>query len=290
MFAGMERLDDPVRGQKAISPSHLKFMFHTALAAGAIELLILADLAIGAFFFAMRSCEYLTTDKPGRTKKLELRDLVFRTASGTPIPITSPEIHDAASVSITFRDQKNGKKMAVRTQNRTSCEILCPVRRWASIVHRLVARFGDKPNTPINRVATSRRLLRSKQMLDFIRLTAKKMGPMAGYAPEEVGCHSIRSGAAMCLILGGAATHKVMLVGRWSSDAFIAYIRPQIDAFTSGLSEIMIRIQQFRDLGSVIESERLDPNDPLLPNDPNASRNQHSDPLRPVTMSQFHIY
>ena len=59
----------------------------------------LGDRAIGAVFFAMQNREYLTTDKPGRTKKLELHDLVSRTASRNPIPITSQTISEIASVS-----------------------------------------------------------------------------------------------------------------------------------------------------------------------------------------------
>jgi hypothetical protein len=38
-----------------------------------------ADLVLGAFFFAMRSCEYTKTARPGRTKRIQMGGIVFRT-------------------------------------------------------------------------------------------------------------------------------------------------------------------------------------------------------------------
>lgn len=36
---------------------------------------------------------------------------------------------------------------------------------------------------------------------------------------HEIGTHSIRSGAAMAMYLGGVPVFAIMMIGRWSSDA-----------------------------------------------------------------------
>ena len=45
---------------------------------------------------------------------------------------------------------------------------------------------------------------------------------------EEVGTHSLQSAAAMAMFLGGLPVYLIMLMGRWSSDAFLRYIHKQI--------------------------------------------------------------
>ena len=46
-----------------------------------------------------------------------------------------------------------------------------------------------------------------------------------GIKAEDVGPHSNRSSAAMWMYLNGVRTFTIMLQGRWSSDAFLTYIR-----------------------------------------------------------------
>ncbi len=53
---------------------------------------------------------------------------------------------------------------------------------------------------------------------------------------HEIGTHSIRSGPAMAMYLGGVPVFAIMMIGRWSSDAFMAYIRKQIEQFTFNVS------------------------------------------------------
>ena len=53
--------------------------------------------------------------------------------------------------------------------------------------------------------------------------------------------HSIRSGTAMAMYLAGAPTFTIMMIGRWSSDAFLRYIRNQVEQFTHNISNSMLR-------------------------------------------------
>eukprot|EP00978_Attheya_sp_CCMP212_P028823 scaffold100578_cov46-Attheya_sp.AAC.1 len=56
----------------------------------------------------------------------------------------------------------------------------------------------------------------------------------------DIGTHSIRSAAAMAMYLAGVPVFTIMLIGRWSSDAFLRYVRRQVQEFSSGVSRKMI--------------------------------------------------
>ncbi len=61
-----------------------------------------------------------------------------------------------------------------------------------------------------------------------------------GFTPTEIGLHSLRSGAAMTMFLAGIPTSTIKLMGRWASEAFMDYIRPQVEKFSSLVSKAMI--------------------------------------------------
>ena len=62
----------------------------------------------------------------------------------------------------------------------------------------------------------------------------------------EVGTHSLRSGAAMAMYLGGIPVYAIQLIGRWKIDSFMKYLWKQIEQFTLGISTKMLTMQVFR--------------------------------------------
>ena len=81
-----------------------------------------------------------------------------------------------------------------------------------------------------------------------------------GFKKEQVGTHSIRSGTAMAMYLGECPVYTIMLIRRWSSDAFLKYIRKQVEQFSHNISCRMIRFQFHKhipDLGE--KASHLDP-------------------------------
>ena len=62
---------------------------------------------------------------------------------------------------------------------------------------------------------------------------------------SEVGTHSLRSGAAMAMYLGGIPVYAIQLIGRWKSDSFMKYLRKQIEQFTLGISTKTLTLQVF---------------------------------------------
>ena len=47
----------------------------------------------------------------------------------------------------------------------------------------------------------------------------------------------------MAMYLGECPVYTIMMIGRWSSDAFLRYIRKQVEQFSHNVSRIMIRFQ-----------------------------------------------
>jgi hypothetical protein len=217
---------------------------------------IAADLAILGFFFAMRSCENTTTPKPGLTKTVDMVGVIFLDDDHREIPQDHPGIALAVYVTLLFADQKNRDKNARRTQKRTDDPVLCPVRRAASLIERIRRLVpGFSGSTTINSYAhqTSEGLvtlqLASGFLRDQLRHTCSTLGgkKVFGFDRADIGTKSIRSGAAMGLFLANHSTERIMLMGRWLSQAFLVYIRPQVIEWTNNMSRDMIRHDSFTD-------------------------------------------
>ena len=212
---------------------------------------IIAEIAIVAYFFAMRSCEITSTPTPGRTKITRLRGITFRDHRNREIDHGSEDLSMARRVTVTFENQKNGLKNDRRTHERTRDPVMCPVLRLASLVKRIlrtVPRAG--PDTPVNTVCTKERTdVKAEDLRRNLRLACTLGGgkTVFGYDAADIGTRSIRSGAAMGLFLMNHPVAKIMILGRWSSDAFLDYIRPQVLEWTNQMSSDMIRNNSFFD-------------------------------------------
>ncbi len=90
----------------------------------------MSELFTGAFFFAMRSCEYLKVSGTKKTKILCLRNIRF--FKGTRLlNHTANNLHTADTISITFEEQKQDTKNDIITHHHTKDRVLCPVKIWA---------------------------------------------------------------------------------------------------------------------------------------------------------------
>ncbi len=69
----------------------------------------------------------------------------------------------------------------------------------------------------------------------------------------------------MAMYLAGVPVFTIMLLGRWSSDAFLRYIRKQVKEFSSRISEMMNRQDNFYTLQHDSKDYPRVPNHPLNP-------------------------
>ena len=63
----------------------------------------------------------------------------------------------------------------------------------------------------------------------------------------------------MALFLNDHSTAKIMILGRWSSDAFLVYIRPQVLEWTNNMAVDMIRLDSFFDAPIIDKTGHDDP-------------------------------
>jgi hypothetical protein len=263
LFKAYDNVNPALKRQKAITPKLLRKLFDSS-GAGTPKLCgtapaVTADLVIGAFFFAKRGCEYTTPPpKPGKTKIIVLKGVVFRSATKADLNhrdkdlATKPEY-----VTITFVGQKNGNKMDTRTQPRTDDNCLCPVLRFILIVQRILRTVRNTgPSTKINSIYSGSQdlvtLITSDYVCDHLRYTCKTYGGRAtfGFDLHEIGNKSIQTGAAMALFLQNISSDRIMILGRWDSEAFLVCIRPQVLEWTNNMSKSMIAITSFTDIGT----------------------------------------
>lgn len=253
--------DPPTNRQKAVTGKMLKDLLKLAQF-GRRETKHAIDLTIGAFFFAMRSCEFSLTKRRGRTVPLELGHITFRDANSNLVAQTDPELVERARyVTVYFVDQKNGIKGDRRTQQKTGLE-LCPVVSWANVCRRVRELVPEANEETKVYTVTSEEGLRidisSKRIALLLKNLCKVFGKANGYGVEhnEIGTRSIRSGAAMALFLMDHSIEKIKILGRWSSDAFMVYIRPQVLEWTNLMAKDMAKTEGFKDLAEGARTRR----------------------------------
>ncbi len=135
------------------------------------------------------------------------------------------------------------------TQHRSTDSLLCPVKIWAKIVQRLWNYPSSSGKMMVNSFLIPNNkihLFTGSKLLKRLLLAAASLGPdTLGFTADQIGLHSARSGAAMAMFLAGGPVFTIMLLGRWSSDAFLRYIRKQVKEFSRGISNRMIQNETF---------------------------------------------
>ena len=204
----------------------------------------------GAFFYACRSCEYSKVDGDRKTNCITLGNIRFFVGT-RELHQDDPDLDKADSVQITFTLQKNNIKYESITQFRTDDnDGLCPVARWARLVRRMRSHPGCNDTTPVYKCYDYERKqwvkVTAKMITTALRIAAIRIGERnLGFKAVDLGTHSIRSGAAMAMYLTDTPVYTIMLIGRWSSDAFLHYIRTQVQGFARGVSRRMVMAEDF---------------------------------------------
>ena len=251
-FRAYRNTDPPVEQQKAIPACVLVEM---AKLDTTERQRATAQLALGGFFFACRSCEYLkvTQAEKKRTDILRLRCVMFL-KEGQIVPHNNPSLERAESVSLTFETQKKDEKFDRVTLLASNDDLLCPVRSWAAIVKRIRSYEGSNEDTAVSAVWTNGRIdhITSQQMIHALQDAVEAIGTeKLNIEKHEIGTHSLRSGAAMAMFLGGIDSERIKMIGRWNSDCFLRYIRKQVEQFSQDVSKKMITHQFHRHIPSV---------------------------------------
>ncbi len=167
-------------------------------------------------------------------------------------------------MAITFEMQKNNEKFDTVTHGRTDDSVLCPVLQSAHLVSRIWTYPGASLDTNVCTVWQNGRMehMTSKTILQHLRAACATIGSAClGFEPHKIGTHSLRSGAAMEMYLGEIPVYTIMLIGRWSSNAFLRYIRKQVKQFLRNVAKRMLNFCSFRHISN-IHPRRISIDDP----------------------------
>jgi hypothetical protein len=242
---GDQAADPAEKRQIAISGSVLREFYR--LSRSAMDK-ARCELFIGTFFFAMRSCEYLSVQGKRKTKLLCIRNIRFFQGKRL-VKHSDPLLYLVSSVSITFEEHKCGSKGNTITHHRTKDPVLCPVKIWTKVVSRILSYESSGPDTSVNVFRLDNgnfHKFSGKDLLMHLHRVAASLGSdNLGYTPDQIGLHSACSGAAMAMYLAGVPVFTIMLLGHWSSDAFLRYIRKEVQEFSLSVSSKMITRDKF---------------------------------------------
>ncbi len=125
---------------------------------------------------------------------------------------------------------------------------LCLVCAAAAIARRIRNCPGTTVDTPISAIMINNRIthVMSQDVINALQDAVVAIGEhQLGINKEDIGMHSIRSGATMAMYLGECAIHTIMLIGRWLSNAFLRYIRKQVMEFSQNVAKKMLMYQNF---------------------------------------------
>ena len=262
LFQAYKSLDPPPRREKAIPLSlleHIKKNASTHLQKAT------APLLIGALFFCMRSCEYLAVPNPEdkRTRPVVLGGVRF-IKNNKILPFHHPDLTNADYVAITFAKQKNKDDM--RTVHVEKADVadrnLCCVYNLALVCKRVASYHHHLPVLlrPLSLFQSEKGAfsqITNRYVIGLLRQATKEMGEeVLGFHAHEVGTHSIRSGGAMAyFLIPGMTDSRIKYFGRWNSDAFLDYIREQVDRFRKGFSTYILKHKHFRNIPSLTEEQ-----------------------------------
>jgi hypothetical protein len=155
--------------------------------------------------------------------------------------------------------------------------LLCPVRAAASIVKRIRSYSGTTKNSPISTVVNGGIIehVTSAQMINVLRDAVDAIREVKlGVKKEDIGMHSIRSGAAMAMYLQECPDFMIMLIGCWSSDAFLHYIRKQVMEFSQNVAKKMLSCQKFWHIPDI--HTRIQSENPRIRNHPNNAKTRRN--------------
>ena len=262
-YKGYKNLDGNKKKQKALPLSVLRKMHEVSYNKWEHAVTQLLVLAI---FFAMRSCEFLQTshhEESKRTKIIRLKNIIFKKKGRTIQHSANISVLSSAElVILTFEFQKNEwRNHSVHMWN-TNDNLLCPVKAAANIVKRVQQVTGYSNSSKICSYQTEDGKvidINSSQVLPRLRSVVSLIGEhILGFSEKDIGLHSIRSGGAMAMFLSGISTIIIQRVGRWSSEAFLEYIREQVESFTFGVSQKMLNFEHFHNLNEENDVQMLE--------------------------------
>ena len=240
-YRGYANTDPPTKQQKAITPSFYRHNYNRSTTQSQK---VLRTLSIAAFLWACRSCEYVKATFDQKTKLCCIRNIRFFSRT-RKLHLYDPNLPNSERVTWNFEEQKkNETNVTIPQENNNNNPIINPVQSLVSTVQRILS----YPSTSINSYTCTHmidgKLLEFTQdhLLPSFRSNTASIGEdKLGFKPEDIGTHSNICATPMAMFKDDTLVYMIMLMERWSSDAFLKYIQRQVLELSKGVSICMIR-------------------------------------------------
>jgi hypothetical protein len=169
---------------------------------------------------------------------------------------TDPDLlHQAEYVTIVFEDQKNGRDGCPQRRSGHKFLPYCA----GDAIRRIIAtiRLERADNAMLCHTRGARPSSGNAFVRKLLRHTCSIFGDLkhSGSTPRDRN-KSIRSGPQWLFLMDLPC--KIMILGRWSSDAFLVYIR-QVLEWTNNMSCDMIHLDSFFDARIATSSRQMIP-------------------------------
>ena len=132
-----------------------------------------------------------------------------------------------------------------------------PLRPRCWSVRHVHAYLETTDSTTIDTIrGANNRLQRITQanLTTHIKAAVGELGlTILGFTPSQCNTHGVCSSRAMWMHLAGIPSYSIIMIGRWSSDAFLLYIRRAVQEFLGGISQKMLHPESFFSLSSFID-------------------------------------
>ena len=209
---------------------------HTRRAALMTRAVALA-IVIG-FFWLLRCNEFAAISKREMSDAILLRQDVSFFSRGRLCAWHYPYV-DAVELHIRGSKTDQRRQGCRRMQHASGDEGLCPVKcmvEWfASTEGSAIPAQAPLFSVPIGPTGSEWSVVTR----DMVTLLMKGVAVEFQLKPQWVATHSIRISGATALLLAGVPPATVQIMGRWASNAFIAYTRYQAELM-EGISKRMV--------------------------------------------------
>jgi hypothetical protein len=219
-LGGMARTRAPASQSAPINPAILRSFYRSTIRDTNQRDHAIWGSMVLAFFFCLRASEYAST--PAKTKHyIRVQDVSFTDRHGRP----AANREEAQAVHLFFRSSKadQANRGCSRSLYRSGHKSCCPVLAAWSL--RIIGeQMGSEAEDPFCSYPDTRGTRRQVSVA-IISAAVKKAATAHGLPCAKFSSHSLRSGGATEMFLGGCSDTTVQLFGRWESDAYKAYIR-----------------------------------------------------------------
>ncbi len=202
----------------------------------------------------------------------------YKILSGWEEPPTQPFQFRICQLHLNhLQTTKQEEKKDTVTQQAPGDSVHCPVQLAAGIVQCIKAYPGTTEHTTISTYMSNGETLQVtlEQVTNTLPNAMGAIGKDAlGISKNEIRSHSIRWGLVMAMYPGKSLVYTIMLIGRWSSNAFLWYICKQVMEFSHNVSQKMPNYQNNWHVANF--EHQIPKNDTRQRNDPNNAKTRQN--------------